>query len=84
MVIEEAIRNALARLEIDKPMFDYLYIEITKYIREKYGGSKIYVPGKARVDPSEVKRFFNGRNIEATMEHFKISKSRVYQIINDL
>ena len=84
MVIEEAIRNALARLEIDKPMFDYLYIEITKYIREKYGGSKIYVPGKARVDPSEVKKFFNGRNIEATMEHFKISKSRVYQIINDL
>ena len=84
MVIEEAIRNALARLEIDKPMFDYLYLEITTYIRENHGGSKIYVPGKPRVDPSEVKKFFNGRNIEATMEQFKISKSRVYQIINDL
>jgi Mor family transcriptional regulator len=84
VAIEESIKRALSDLDLDRHMLDYLFKKILANIRDDFGGTKVYIAGRRKIDPDQVKAFFNGRNIDATMEHFKISKSRVYQIINDV
>lgn len=52
-------------------------------LREVHGASRIYIPGIDKEERNRaIRAEFNGRNHAHVMQKFSISRSRLYEIIN--
>ena len=83
MALVDVIRKALNETELDAMTVEHLERELAKAIREELGGQRLYIPGREKVNREELREIFNGRNIGELMARYGLSRSRIYQIIND-
>jgi Mor family transcriptional regulator len=81
VILRQTIARCLHELPTDeaKTVEDTLCREISR----EFGGTRIYVAMTDRVDHDQVRAMYNGWNVRGLMAHFRISRSRVYQILNE-
>ncbi len=56
---------------------------ICREISREFGGTSVYIAARNHVDPDELRQMYNGWNVPQLVRHFRISRSRVYQILNE-
>ena len=83
MAIDKVIEKVLARSTLEQGQKTALQSAFADAIRHELGGQRIYVNKNKRVEPTEVKRMFNGSNVDDVRQAFGISRARIYQIINE-
>lgn len=83
MAIDKVIEKVLERSTLEQGQKTALQSAFADAIRHELGGQRIYVNKNKRVEPTEVKRMFNGSNVDDVRQAFGISRARIYQIINE-
>lgn len=69
---------------LDEAMAQQLAETISRDVRGKHAGENIYVPKKSiKQRNEEIRRLFNGRNIELLCRMHQLSRRRIYQIVNE-
>lgn len=81
VILRPTIARCLQKLSQDeaKSTTDMLCREISR----EFGGTYVYIRMRGHVDHDQVREMYNGRNVRQIMAHFRISRSRVYQILNE-
>ena len=83
MALDKVIAAVLAKENLEPAVKNNLQNNIENALRLELGGQRVYVNKNKRVAADEVKASFNGRNINEIQQRFGISRSRIYEILND-
>ena len=79
----EAIITEVLHAKVEKSLAEELRDAILSEIQKQAGGDTVYILKKPKIDRDLLKKEFNGRNIDALCLRFKITRQRVYQILNE-
>ena len=83
MALDRIIAAVLDKSNMQQDQKDCLQNKLENALRHELGGQRVYVNKNKRVEPTEVKRMFNGSNVDDVRQAFGISRARIYQIINE-
>ena len=83
MALDRIIAAVLDQSNMQQDQKDCLQDKLENALRHELGGQRVYVNKNKRVEPAEVKAAFNGRNVGEIQQRFGISRSRIYEILND-
>tara|TARA_R100001163_G_scaffold25242_1_gene20811 strand:- start:3851 stop:4111 length:261 start_codon:yes stop_codon:yes gene_type:complete len=83
MALDKVIAAVLAKENLEPAVKSSLQNNIENALRLELGGQRVYVNKNKRIEPAEVKSAFNGRNVGEIQQRFGISRSRIYEILND-
>ena len=84
MAIEDVISGVLKRADLKNSEPEQIERDLVQAIRTEYGGSHIYVGTRGKVDIKAVRDAFDGHNIDQLIDKFGLSRSRLYQILNEV
>jgi Mor family transcriptional regulator len=79
----EAIIAEVLRSKVEGSLADELREAIIEALQQRAGGDTIYILKRQKIDQDQLRAEFNGRNIDDLCERFKITRQRVYQILNE-
>lgn len=79
--ITDALRNEIGlRDEFARPWA----AKLTAYLQRRLGTQNVYIPAPGRAErDAAIFREFDGKNVAAVMKRYDVSRSRLYQIIEE-
>lgn len=83
MVVIEAIITEVLHSKVDRSLANELRDAIVEALHKQAGGDTVYILKKPKIDRDLLRSEFNGRNIDDLCGRFKITRQRVYQILNE-
>lgn len=71
------------RLAVQDPWASAMAVEIVEGMRHRLGGARVYLPRpNIEVRNEQIRRLFNGRNVQEICRRFGVTKSTVYRVCN--
>ena len=79
----EAIIAEVLHSKVEGSLADELREAIIEALQQRAGGDTIYILKRQKINNDELRAEFNGRNIDDLCARFRITRQRVYQILNE-
>ena len=82
MAIDLIIRRVIEGAGLSVADREKLIDQIISALRFEFGGLRVYINSREKINIEQLRREFNGRNVRELSEKYQITNRRVYQIIN--
>ena len=83
MAVDLIIRRVVEGAGLSVPDREKLIDEIVSALRFEFGGLRVYINSKPRINSEQLRLEFTGSNIDELAEKYRINRATVYRNLNE-
>ena len=83
MAVDTIIKQVIEKTNLSDEQKSDLLEKIESALRFEFGGLSVYINSKQRIDAQQLKKEFNGRNIDALATRYGVNRATVYRNLNE-